>query len=411
MWTIRRLQMNGGIEIIMLPAILGGIPTRTEFIPYGKQYIDENDIQAVNEVLKSPYLTSGPKVQEFENKLCEFTGAKYAVAISNGTAALHAACVAVGISIGDEVITTPITFAASANCVLYCGGTPVFADIDPYTWNIDPKEIEKKITSKTKAVIAVDFTGQAVQLDEIKEICKKHNLILIEDAAHSIGTKYKGVPVGGIADLTTFSFHPVKTITCGEGGAILTNNEEFYKKMQLFRSHSITRDPDLMTKNPFNGYNEQVELGFNYRMTDFQAALGLSQLKKLWVFSNRRSEIVRKYNEAFLKIPQLKIQKEIPESETTRHLYIIRIKSESLKVGRDGIYKALNAENVGLQVHYIPVYYHPYYQSLGYKKGLCPVAEELYEEIITIPLYYSLKDEDVESIIEAVNKVIDYYRK
>lgn len=392
-------------------AILGGKPTREEFIPYGKQYIDEEDIRAVNEVLRSPYLTTGPKVEEFENKLCELTGAKYAVVISNGTAALHAACYAAGITAGDEVITTPITFAASANCVLYCGGKPVFADIDPDTWNIDPKEIEKKITNKTKAVIAVDFTGQAVQLDEIKGICKKHNLILIEDAAHSLGTKYKGVPIGGIADLTTFSFHPVKTITCGEGGAILTNNEEFYKKMQLFRSHAITRDPFLLTQNPFEGYNEQIGLGYNYRMTDFQAALGISQLKKLEVFSKRRAEIVRQYNKDLSEIPQLIIQKEIPESDTVRHLYIIRIKSDSLKVGRDEIYKALNAENIGLQVHYIPVYYHPYYQALGYKRGICPVAEALYEEIITIPLYYSLTDEDVRSVIEAVRKVINHYRK
>lgn len=392
-------------------AILGGKPTREEFIPYGKQYIDEEDIRAVNEVLRSPYLTTGPKVEEFENKLCELTGAKYAVVISNGTAALHAACYAAGITAGDEVITTPITFAASANCVLYCGGKPVFADIDPDTWNIDPKEIEKKITNKTKAVIAVDFTGQAVQLDEIKGICKKHNLILIEDAAHSLGTKYKGVPIGGIADLTTFSFHPVKTITCGEGGAILTNNEEFYKKMQLFRSHAITRDPFLLTQNPFEGYNEQIGLGYNYRMTDFQAALGISQLKKLEVFSKRRAEIVRQYNKDLSEIPQLIIQKEIPESDTVRHLYIIRIKSDSLKVGRDEIYKALNAENIGLQVHYIPVYYHPYYQALGYKRGICPVAEVLYEEILTIPLYYSLTDEDVRSVIEAVRKVINHYRK
>ncbi|WP_277673312.1 UDP-4-amino-4,6-dideoxy-N-acetyl-beta-L-altrosamine transaminase [Piscibacillus halophilus] len=395
----------------MLPAIVGGKPEREEFIPYGKQYIDEEDIQAVNEVLKSPYLTTGPKVEEFEKKLCEFTGAKYAVAISNGTSALHAACYAAGIKAGDEVITTPITFAASANCILYCGGTPVFADIDPDTWNISPKEIEKKITSKTKAVIAVDFTGQAVQLDEIREICKKHKLILIEDAAHSIGTKYNGVPVGGIADLTTFSFHPVKTITCGEGGAILTNNKEFYKKMQLFRSHGITRETKLMTQNPYNGYNEQIELGYNYRMTDFQAALGSSQLSKLEIFSQRRSEIVKQYNEAFSKMPQITIQKEIPESDTTRHLYIIRINSDSLKVGREEIYKAINAENVGLQVHYMPVYHHPYYQKLGYKKGLCPVAESLYEEIITIPLYYSLTNEDVESIINAITKVVDYYRK
>jgi len=392
-------------------AILGGKPSREEFIPYGKQYIDEDDIKAVSEVLTSPHLTTGPKVVEFEEKLCELTGAKYAVAISNGTTALHAACYAAGITKGDEVITTPITFAASANCVLYCGGTPVFADIDPETWNIDPKKIEQKITAKTKAIIAVDFTGQAVQINEIKELCKKHNLVFIEDAAHSIGTKYNGIPVGAHADFTTFSFHPVKTITCGEGGAILTNNEDYYNKMLLFRSHGITRDEKLLTHTPFNGYNEQIELGYNFRMTDFQAALGTSQLRKLNQFSNRRKEIVSNYNKAFSKIPEITIQKEIKESDTTRHLYIIRLKSDKLKVGRDEIYKALNAENVGLQVHYIPVHFHPYYQELGYKRGLCPNAEVLYEEIITIPLYYSLSDEDVDSVIEAVNKVIDYYRK
>lgn len=398
------------MEKILL-AIEGGTPVRKDFIPYGKQYIDDEDIEAVTEVLKSPYLTTGPKVGEFEKRLSDLTGAKYAVAISNGTSALHAACYAAGISDGDEVITTPITFAASANCIVYCGGIPVFADIDYETWNIDPKDIERKITKKTKAIIAVDFTGQAVQLDEIKELCKKHNLILIEDAAHSIGTKYKDMPVGGIADLTTFSFHPVKTITCGEGGAILTNNEEFYNKMLLFRSHGITRDTNLMTQNPFEGYNEQLELGYNYRMTDFQAALGVSQLDKIDVFTKRRNEIVKKYNEAFKNIPQLTIQKEIPESKTARHLYIIRLKTDTLKVNRDTIYKALTKENVGLQVHYIPVYYHPYYRSLGYKKGLCPIAEKLYEEIITIPLYYSMTDEDVDSVIEAVTKVINYYRK
>lgn len=392
-------------------AIHGARPTRDEFIPYGKQYLDEDDIKAVNDVLSSAYLTTGPMVDEFEKSLCKLTGAKYAVAISNGTAALHAACYAAGISDEDEVITTPITFAASVNCILYCGGTPVFADIDLETWNIDPLEIEKKITDKTKAVIAVDFTGQAVQIKEIKEICKKYNLIFIEDAAHSIGTKYDGMPIGSHADMTTFSFHPVKTITCGEGGAILTNNEDYYKKMSLFRSHGITRDEDLLTHTPFNGYNEQIELGYNYRMTDFQAALGVSQLKKINRFSQRRKEIVNAYNFAFSKIPEITIQKEIKESDTTRHLYIIRLNSDKLKVGRNEIYKALNAENVGLQVHYIPVYFHPYYQKLGYKKGLCPIAEGLYEEIITIPLYYSLSDYDVESVIASVKKVIDYYRK
>lgn len=392
-------------------AIEGAEPIIKEFIPYGKQYIDEDDVKAVGEVLMSPHLTTGPKVLEFEKKLCELTGAKYAVAISNGTTALHAACFAAGITEGDEVITTPITFAASANCILYCGGTPVFADINPETWNIDPLSIEEKVTSKTKAIIAVDFTGQAVQIDEIKEICKKHKLIFIEDAAHSIGTKYKGIPVGSHADFTTFSFHPVKTITCGEGGAILTNCVEYYNKLMLFRSHGITRDEKLLTHTPFNGYNEQLVLGHNFRITDFQAALGISQLNKIEDFSRRRKEIVDKYNKAFELVPEIIIQKEIVESDTTRHLYIIRLRSDLLTVGRNEVYKALNAENVGLQVHYIPVYYHPYYQELGYKKGLCPVAEVLYEEIITIPLYYSLTDEEVDGVIEAVRKVLNYYKK
>lgn len=391
-------------------AINGGKPVSKNYIAYGRQHIDEDDIKAVNDVLTSPYLTTGPKIEEFENNLCKLTGAKYAVAISNGTSALHAACYVAGISSGDEVITTPITFAASANCILYCGGTPIFADIDPDTWNIDPQNIEKKITDKTKAIIAVDYTGQAVQIDEIKNICKKYNLIFIEDAAHSIGTKYKGIPVGAHADLTTFSFHPVKTITSGEGGAVLTDNENYYKKLMLFRTHGITRDVRLLSHIPFNGYNEQIELGFNYRMTDFQAALGNSQLKKIDRFSQRRKEIVDKYNAAFAGIPELIIQKEIAESDTTRHLYIIRIKSSALKVGRNEIYKALEAENIGTQVHYIPVYYHPYYRELGYEKGLCPVAEALYEEIITIPLHYSLTNEDIDRVIEAVSRVISYYK-
>jgi UDP-4-amino-4,6-dideoxy-N-acetyl-beta-L-altrosamine transaminase len=398
-------------ESTQLPAIAGGIPVRKEFIPYGRQCIDEDDVAAVAGVLRSPYLTTGPSVEAFERRLCDLTGAKHAAAISNGTSALHAACHAAGIREGDEVITTPMTFAASANCILYCGGTPVFADIDADTWNIDPKEIEERITDRTKAVIAVDFTGQAVQVDEIREICNRHGLVFIEDAAHSLGTRYKGKPVGSLADITTFSFHPVKTITCGEGGAVLTDDEEYHQKIKLFRSHGITRDEDLLSHHPFNGYNEQIGLGYNYRMTDIQAALGISQLGKIAEFSRRRKEIVAEYDAAFSAIPEITIQQEIDGSDTTRHLYIIRIKRDLLRVGRDGIYKALNAENIGLQVHYIPVYYHPYYQGLGYEKGLCPVAEALYEEIITIPLYYTLTDEDVESVIEAVRKVIAYYRK
>lgn len=384
-------------------------PVLDVFIPYGKQYIDEEDIEAVSKALRNPYLTTGPEVDAFERALCQETHAKFAVVVSNGTAALHAACAAIGIKPGDEVITTPITFAASANCILYCGGIPVFADIDSETWNIDPKEIRRKITKKTRAVIAVDFTGQAVQIDEIRQICKEKDIYFIEDAAHALGTKYKGNPVGSLADLTTFSFHPVKTITCGEGGAITTNNEELYRKLKLFRSHDITRDPSQLTKCPYNGYNEQIGLGFNYRMTDFQAALGISQLKKLSVFSSRRKEIVNYYNKEFSKIKQLTIQKEIAASDTTRHLYIIRLRQDLLKVGRDEIFKALNKENIGLQVHYSPVYYHPYYQKLGYEKGICPIAESLYEEIITIPLFYSLTNSDIENIVRGIRKVIEQY--
>lgn len=393
-------------------ALFGGIPVFDQKIGYGRQSIDDADIQAVVDVLKSDFLTCGPKLEEVERKLCEITGAKYAVLISNGTAALHAACYAAGIQNGDEVITTPITFAASANCALYCGARPVFADINPETYNISPEEIEKKITERTKAVIAVDFTGQAVELDQIREICQKYHLILIEDGAHSIGTKYNGTPVGSIADLTTFSFHPVKTVTAGEGGAVLTNDEAFYKKLLLFRSHGITRNENWMSGKSEGGwYYEQMELGMNYRMTDIQAALLGSQLDRLETFAKRRREIVRMYDEAFQEMPEIIVQKEIPQSDTVRHLYLLRLNPERLKAGRKEIFDALTAENIGCNVHYIPVYYFPYYQKLGYQKGLCPNAEALYERLITIPLYFGMSDEDVQNVIQAVKKVLNYYRK
>lgn len=393
-------------------ALFGGIPVFDQKIGYGRQSIDDADIQAVVDVLKSDFLTCGPKLEEVERKLCEITGAKYAVLISNGTAALHAACYAAGIQNGDEVITTPITFAASANCALYCGARPVFADINPETYNISPEEIEKKITERTKAVIAVDFTGQAVELDQIREICQKHHLILIEDGAHSIGTKYNGTPVGSIADLTTFSFHPVKTVTAGEGGAVLTNDEAFYKKLLLFRSHGITRNENWMSGKSEGGwYYEQMELGMNYRMTDIQAALLGSQLDRLETFAKRRREIVRMYDEAFQEMPEIIVQKEIPQSDTVRHLYLLRLNPERLKAGRKEIFDALTAENIGCNVHYIPVYYFPYYQKLGYQKGLCPHAEALYDCLITIPLYFDMSDKDVQNVIRAVKKVLNYYRK
>ena len=294
------------------PAVCGGIPVRDTKLFYGHQYIDEADIQAVVDVLKSDYLTCGPKIGELEKKLCQITGAKYAVVCSNGTAALHMACMAAGVGPGDEVITTPVTFAASANCALYCGAKPVFADICEDTYNIDPVSVAERTGEKTKAVVAVDFTGQSVQLDELLEVCREKGLVLIEDGAHVIGTKYKGRPNGSIADMTTFSFHPVKTVTGGEGGAVLTNNEAYYQKLLLYRAHGITRDTDLMEGRPEGGwYYEQIDLGYNYRMTDMQAALLISQLDKLPLFRQRRKEIVARYNEAFARLPMLFVQKDI----------------------------------------------------------------------------------------------------
>lgn len=393
-------------------AMFGGKPVRDEKIFYGRQCIEEDDIQAVVDVLRSDLITCGPQVLELEKKLCETTGAKYAVVVSSGTAALHLAAMAAGIHVGDEVIVSSITFAASSNCVLYCGGTPVFADVRLDTYNIDPEDIRRKITPKTKAIIAVDFTGQAVELDEIKKICKENHLILIEDAAHAIGTKYKGIPIGSIANMTTFSFHPVKTITGGEGGAITTNDEKLYKKLHLLRTHGITRDMEEMVhKTDALWYNEQVDLGYNYRMTDFQSALLISQLHKLDRFSARRKEIVKMYDDAFSQISEIIVQKEMPESDTTRHIYIIQLKLDILSCTRRDFFDALYAENVCPQVHYMPVYYHSYYEKLGYKKGICPNAERLYERIMSIPLYYSLTDDEVKDIISAVKKVIEYYRK
>ncbi len=394
-------------------AILGGRPVRDRKIFYGRQWVDEEDIQAVAEVLRSPYITCGPKVEEGERKLAEYTGARHAVLCSNGTAALHCACLAAGIGPGDEVITTPMTFAASANCAVYCGATPVFADIDLQTYNIDPESIRAHITPRTKAVVAVDFTGQAVKIQEIRAICDQYGLVFIEDAAHAIGTRYNGRPVGSLADMTCFSFHPVKTITSGEGGAITTNSDQLYKRLVLAHTHGITHEDSLMEGAPHEGpwYYEQISMGFNYRMTDFQAALLLSQLGKLEQFKKRRQEIVDKYNRAFQDVPGIIIQQEIPESDTCRHLYIIRLDLEKLTCTRRQFFDAMSAENVQCQIHYVPVYWFPFYEHRGYAKGLCPNAEKVYAGIMSIPLYPMLSDADTDDVIHAVKKIADYYAR
>ncbi len=394
-------------------AINGGMPVREKKLYYGCQWIDESDVKAVSEVLTGPYITCGPKVSELEKELAKYCEAEYAVAVSNGTAALHCACIAAGLKEGDEVITTPLTFAASANCAFYVGAKPVFADINPETYNIDPKSIREHITEKTRAVVAVDFTGQSVEMEEIRAICDEYNLVLIEDAAHAIGTSYDGHKTGSLADMTCFSFHPVKTITSGEGGAITTNNKEYYKKLVLAHTHGITHDEDQMEEAPHEGiwYYEQISLGYNYRMTDFQAALLLSQLKKLDGFKQRRQEIVKRYNEAFSDLPEIIVQKEIAKSDTCRHLYIIRLDLEKLNCSRREFFDAMSAENVQCQIHYVPVYWFPYYSHRGYEKGLCPNAEEVYKGIMSIPLYPKLTDAEVEDTIHAVRKIVENYRK
>ena len=386
-------------------------PVRDTFLPYGRQWIEDDDIEAVVKILKSDFLTTGPAILEFEEAVAHYVGAKYAVSFSNGTAALHGACFAAGIQEGDEVITTPMTFAASANCVLYQGGTPVFADIDDSTYNIDPKKIEEKITSKTKAIIPVHFTGQPAELDEIHRLAQEHNLVVIEDAAHALGASYKKKRIGGLSDMTMFSFHPVKHVTSGEGGVITTNDDVYYQKLLQFRSHGIIKDQQLMTESHGPWYYEMQSLGFNYRMTDIQAALGANQLKKIDHFLSRRKHYVSLYNEAFESRDEIRIPAQHPDGDSSWHLYIIRLQTEKMKVSRKVIYEELMKENIGVNVHYIPVHKMPYYQQLGYGKETYPVAEKLYEEILTLPLFPKMSVDDINDVITAVIKILNQYRK
>lgn len=372
-------------------------------IPYGKQTIEQDDIQAVVDVLKSDFLTTGPKIAEFEQTVADYVGAKYAVAISNGTSALHAACFAAGIEPGDEVITTPLTFAASANCVLYCGGTPVFADVDPKTYNIDPDDIRRKITDRTKAIIAVHLAGQPCDMDAIHSIAREHGLIVIEDGAHALGSVYKGKKVGSLSDMTTFSFHPVKPITTGEGGMIVTDNEDFYKKMVLFRSHGITRDDSMMTRNDGPWFYQQFDLGYNYRITDIQCALGCSQMKKLDRFLARRKEIVARYNEAFADCDNIITPYQLSDTESGWHLYIVQVKN----CDRRQVFENMREKGIGVNVHYIPVYMHPYYQEHGYENVHCANAEEIYSHIISLPLYPGLTSEQQDYVIDTLKSLCE----
>jgi len=369
-------------------------------IPYGHQSIDKSDIRAVINALKSDWLTQGPKISEFEGALAKYCGAKYAVIFSSGTAALHAAYFVAGLKAGDEFITTPLTFAATANAGLYLGAKPVFADIGEDN-NLDPKEVVKKITPKTKLISVVDFAGLPAKLDELKKIAREHNLVLVEDGCHALGASYKGKKIGSVADMTAFSFHPVKSITTGEGGAVLTDNKEYYEKMKVFRHHGMVRDPEkFKMKSMGDWYHEMQELGYNYRITDIQAALGISQLKRLDKFIHARKKIADSYGKGLKKFSgQLQLPSDDEEYSSAWHIYAIRLKGELIKK-RDEIFKKLRDAGIGVQVHYISVYLHPYYQSLGYKKGICPKAELYYESAISLPIFPGLSSKDRKFVIK-----------
>ena len=368
-------------------------------IPYGKQSISTDDIAAVCDTLNSDFITTGPKVEEFESAFAKFAGAKHAVAVSSGTAALHCAMLAAGISQGDEVIVTPMTFAASANCILYCGGTPVFADVHPGTLLIDPAEVEAKISPRTHAVVAVDFAGQPCSYDALTSICRNNKLILITDACHSPGSLYKGRMTGSIADMTCFSFHPVKHITTGEGGMILTGSEAYASSMRAFRSHGIgTSYREREARGEW--YYEMTALGYNYRITDFQCALGISQLKRLPAWLERRREIARAYDDAFAGTPAVVPLDTAAGAIHAYHLYVVRI-SEGLD--RNKVFRELRANGIGVNLHYIPVHLHPYYvKRFGTGPGLCPVAEKAFNQILSLPIFPSMTDDMVDEVIAKV---------
>jgi len=408
----------------------GIMEDKTTFVPYGRQWIDEDDIQAVVGVLRSDRLTQGPKIEEFENALAEYCKAKYAVAVNSATSALHIACIAAEVVSGDEVITSSITFVASANCAVYCNAKPVFADIDPKTYNIDPMEIEKKINSHTRAIIPVHFAGQSCDMESIYKIIKKKEeefnkkIFIIEDACHALGSIYKNKKVGDctFSDMTVMSFHPVKHITTGEGGAVLTNDETLYKKLKRLKSHGITFNPkefvnnDLALQSLNSGgikpllnpwYYEQTDLGYNYRLTDIQCALGLSQLKKLDIFRKRRREIVNKYNAAFRDAKFVHIPCEDDKCNSNFHLYVLLFDFEKIGIERARLMLELKSKGIQTQVHYIPVYLQPFYQKhFGTKWGDCQNAEHYYQRCLSMPLFPAMADQDVERVVEEINNLV-----
>ena len=382
---------------------------RATFLPYGRQSLEEADIQAVVEILRSDWLTTGPKVGGFEQAFAGRVGAAHAVTFSSGTAALHAAAFTAGLQAGDEAVTSPMTFAATANCVLYQGAQPVFADVRADTLNLDPEQIREKVSAKTRAILVVDYAGHPADLQLILAIAQRHKLILIEDACHALGAEYSGARVGGIADMTVFSFHPVKHITTGEGGMVTTNNAQFAETLRRFRNHGISSDA-RQRQSAGQWHYEMVLLGFNYRLPDFACALGLEQLKRLDANLARRREIAARYTAAFRETSGVIPPVVLPEANPAWHLYPIRLDLKKLNADRAQIFRALRAENIGVNVHYIPVHLHPYYKDrFGFRGGEFPVAEDAYARLISLPMFHSMTNQDIEDVITAVRKVMHYY--
>ena len=403
--------MSAPLTNLEMLAIHGGTPVRKSLLPYGRQSLDQADIQAVVEVLRSDWLTTGPKVAEFEERFAAWVGANYAVSFSSGTAGLHAAAFAADLGAGEEAVTTPMTFCATANCVLYQGATPVFADVSPDTLNLDPRQVATKLSSRTKAILAVDYAGHPADLDSLRLAAEKHRLLLIEDACHALGATYHGKRVGSIADMTVFSFHPVKHITTGEGGMVTTNDSKLAETLRRFRNHGISSDARQRQESG-QWFYEMVLLGYNYRLTDMACALGISQLGKLEANLARRREIAAQYSRAFCDLAAVELPAVRPGVEPAWHLFPIRIRTGRLSAGRAEIFRALRAENLGVNVHYIPVHMHPYYQTrLGCKGGTFPVAEDAYERLISLPMFHSMTAQDVEDVAHAVRKVVTHYTK
>jgi perosamine synthetase len=392
-------------------AIDGGEPVRRKLLPYGRQSVDEADVRAVVDVLRSDWLTTGPKVVEFERAVATFVGVREAVAVSNGTAALHAAMHALRIAPGDEVIVPAITFAATANAVRYCGGTPVFADVDPGTLLINPASVERLLSSRTRAVVGVDFAGQPAPAKAIKEVASTRRVAFVADACHALGATESGRPVGSLADLSTFSFHPVKPMTTGEGGAITTDDQELATRMRTFRNHGITTD-HRQREHAGSFFYEQVELGYNYRLTDLQCALGLAQLPRVPVFTARRQAIAARYDAAFAADEFVRPLVRRPGVTHAYHLYVVSLNLASLRVDRAQMHRALRAEGIAANVHYLPVHLHPdYRRTFGYGPGLCPVAESAYEGLLTLPVFPEMTDSDVDDVVSALAKITSAYRR